>query len=67
MISTHVYTWPELGDVKYFLSKILPRGQTADCYWTQRRNSRHSNDKNGMFCDVLFNLSMFGPNIFCKL
>ena len=43
------------------------RGQTEDCYQTQRRNGRHSNDENGMFCDFLFDLSMFCPNIFSKI
>ena len=31
MISAHVYIWPEHDDVKYFLSKLAPKGQTADC------------------------------------
>ena len=64
MISTCVYTWPERGDVEYFLSKFAPTGQTTDCYQTQRRNGRHSNDENGMICDFLFDLSTFCPNIF---
>ena len=67
MISTLVYTWPEHGDVEYILSKFPPRGQTEDCYWTQRSDSRHSNDENGMFCGFLFDLSTFCPSIFCKI
>ena len=25
------YTWPERGDVDFFLSKLVPKGQIADC------------------------------------
>ena len=59
-----VYTWPERGDVEYFLSKFVPTRRTADCYQTKRRNSTHSNDENEMICDFLFDLSLFCPNIF---
>ena len=31
MITAQVYTWPERGDVDYFLSKQAPKGQIADC------------------------------------
>ena len=31
MIIAHVYIWPEHGDVYYFLSKLAPKGQIADC------------------------------------
>ena len=50
MTSTRVYTWPEQGDVEY-LFNLCQKGQTADCYQKKRRNSRHSNDENGMICD----------------
>ena len=26
-----VYIWPKPGDVDYFLSKLVPKGQIADC------------------------------------
>ena len=31
MITTKVYIWPEYGDVDYFLLKLAPKGQIADC------------------------------------
>ena len=31
MITTHVYIWSERGDVDYFLSKLAPKRQIADC------------------------------------
>ena len=31
MIIAHVYIWPERGDVDYFLTKLAPAGQIADC------------------------------------
>ena len=31
MITAHVYSWPERDHVDYFLSKLAPKGQIADC------------------------------------
>ena len=31
MITAHVYICPERGDVDYFLTKLVPKGQIADC------------------------------------
>ena len=31
MITAHVYIWPECGDVDYCFSKLVPKGQIADC------------------------------------
>ena len=37
MNTAHVYIWPERGDVDYFLSKLVPKGQIAD--WIRIRES----------------------------
>ena len=31
MITARVYIWPERGDVEYFLVKLAPQRQIADC------------------------------------
>ena len=31
MITAHVYIWLQCGDVEYFLSKLAPKGEIADC------------------------------------
>ena len=31
MITAPVYIWPEPGDVDYLHSKLVPKGQIADC------------------------------------
>ena len=31
MITPQDYIWPERGDVDYFLSKLAPKRQIADC------------------------------------
>ena len=66
MISSRVYSCPECGDQIISFQNVCQQGQTADCYQAKRRDSRHSNDENGMICDFLFDISMFCPNIFLE-
>ena len=56
MVTAHIYIWPEHGDVNYIADCIRIREATADTAVIK------------MELFVIFvDLSMFCPNIFCKI
>ena len=66
MITAHVYIWPERGDVDYFLSKLAPKGQIADCIRIREATADTAMMKMEWFV-IFVDLSTFCPNIFCKI
>ena len=65
MISAHVYTWPEGGDVDYFLSKFAP--METDCRLLSGKETQQQTQQwwNGMICD--FGLIYVLFQYFCKI
>ena len=66
MITGQVYIWPEHGDVDYFLSKLASKGQIADCIRIREATAGTAMMKMEWFV-IFVDLSMFCPNIFCKI
>ena len=66
MITTHAYIWPEPGDVDYFLSKLAPKGQIANCIRIREAIEDTAIMKMELFV-IFVDLSTFCPNIFSKI